>query len=327
MAVALDSASGLGARWLLAGLAGGFVLWLPWVPSFLFQAANTGTPWAPSASPADVLNTIPALAGGNRMSGIVLALVLVVLIPLALFARPLDAWRTELRWRPNWPVGLLVIVLLLSPTLAAVGGMVSGSAFVSRYSSVVFPVLVVVAAAGVANLGGRPAKAVVLGLTCVAALPTMIDEAHTARSPATWIAERLEAQAQPGDVVLYCPDQLGPAVSRMLEAADVEGLQEGVFPDWRAADRVDWVNYEERYEEGSPPAFAAEADRRAGSGSVWVVWSALYPPTESACTGLREALVARRPVEQRIVPDRPEEYLDHGALLRFPAEHARNRER
>ena len=150
---------GLGARWLLVGLAGGFVLWLPWVPSFLFQAANTGTPWAPSASPADVLNTIPALAGGNRMSGIILALVLLVLIPLALFARPLDAWRTELQWRPNWPVGLLVLVLLLSPTLAALGGMVSGSAFVSRYSSVVFPVLVVVAAVGVANLGGaRPRR-------------------------------------------------------------------------------------------------------------------------------------------------------------------------
>ena len=30
-----------------------------------------------------------------------------------------------------------------------------------------------------------------------------------ARSPATWIAERLEAQAQPGDVVLYCPTSWG----------------------------------------------------------------------------------------------------------------------
>ena len=58
-----------------------------------------------------------------------------------------------------------------------------------------------------------------------------------------------------------------------------------------------------------------------------MVWSALYPPTESACTGLREALVGRRPVEQRIVPDRPKDYLDHGALLRFPADSARNRER
>ena len=100
-----------------------------------------------------------------------------------------------------------------------------------------------------------------------------------------------------------------------------------MFPDWRSPDRVDWVHYEDRYEDGSPAAFAAEADRRAGSGSVWVVWSALYPPTESACTGLREALVGRRPVEQRIVPDRPKDYLDHGALLRFPADSARNRER
>jgi hypothetical protein len=120
---------------------------------------------------------------------------------------------------------------------------------------------------------------------------------------------------------------LGPAVSRALEAKQVSGLQTGVFPNWRSPDRVDWVDYEERYEDGSPASFAEEAVARAGSGSVWVVWSALYPPTQSACTGLREALVARRPVEQRIVADRPGDYLDHAALLRFPAERARFRER
>jgi len=267
------------------------------------------------------------LAGGNSMSGIVLAVVLTVAILLALFARPVDAWRTVLNWRPNSPAWLLVVVLGLCPALATTGGMVSGSAFVGRYNSVIFPVLVLVAAVGVANIGGRPVKAVILGLACVAALPLTIAEVRTPRTPATWIAERLEAQAKPGDVEVFCPDQLGPAISRALSTRDVAGLQEGVFPDWRPPDRVDWVRYEERYEDSSPAAFAAEADRRAGSGSVWLVWSALYPPTESACTGLREALVARRPVEQRIVADLPEKYLDHGALLRFPAEHARNLER
>lgn len=318
---------GRGALWVLGGLVGGFVLWLPWVPSFLYQAANTGTPWAPSPSPSDILNTVPELAGGTRMSGIVLAIVLVLAILLALFARPRDAWRTELDWRPNSPAWLLVIVLVLCPTLAVAGGMLSGSAFVPRYNSVIFPVLVLVAAIGVGRLGGRPAKAIVLGMACLAAIPLTVDEARTARTPATWIAERLEAQARPGDVVVFCPDQLGPAVSRVLSEKDVTGLQEGVFPDWRAPDRVDWVDYEERYEHGSPAAFATEADERAGGGSVWLVWSALYPPTESACSGLREALVARRPVEQRIVPDLPDDYLDHGALLRFPAQHARNLER
>jgi mannosyltransferase len=322
-----STARGAGCRWVLAGLAGGVVLWLPWVPSFLYQAANTGTPWAPSPSPSDVLNALPALAGGDRMSGIVLAIVLLVALLMALFARPVDAWRTELQWRPNAPAWLLVIVVVLSPSLAAAGGMLSGSAFVPRYNSVVFPVLVLVAAIGIGNVGGRPAKAVILGLACMAALPMTIDDARTARTPATSIAHRLEAQAEPGDVVVFCPDQLGPAVSRILESDDVHSLQEGVFPDWSSPDRVDWVHYEDRYQDGSPSAFAAEADRRAGSGSVWVVWSALYPPTESACTGLREALTGRRPVEQRIVADLPDDYLDHGALLRFPAESARNRER
>jgi len=58
-----------------------------------------------------------------------------------------------------------------------------------------------------------------------------------------------------------------------------------------------------------------------------MVWSALYPPTQPACTGLREALLGLRPVEQRIVPDLPDDYLDHGALLRYPAEKARTLQR
>jgi hypothetical protein len=261
------------------------------------------------------------------MSGVVMAFLLSLLVCLALFARPVDAWRTELNWRPRSPTGLLVLVLILSPTLAAAGGMISGSAFVPRYNSVVFPVLILLAALGVANLGGRPAKVLVLGLVCVTALPLTIDEARTARTPATWIVDRLEAQAQPGDVVIFCPDQLGPAVSRVLASRPIVGLQDGVFPDWLSPDRVDWVDYEERYEEGSASGFAGEADARAGSGAVWLVWSALYPPTEAACTGLREAMTDLRPVEQRMVPDLPDDYLDHAALLRYPPERADFRER
>ena len=50
----------------------------------------------------------------------------------------------------------------------------------------------------------------------------------------------LNVQAQPGDLVVYCPDQLGPAVDRLLR---VQGVTEITFPRAIGPQRVDWVDY------------------------------------------------------------------------------------
>ncbi|MFN0090083.1 MAG: glycosyltransferase family 39 protein, partial [Acidimicrobiales bacterium] len=47
----------------LGTLGVGGALWLPWLPSFLFQARRTATPWAEPPSPADLVRIAGSLTG------------------------------------------------------------------------------------------------------------------------------------------------------------------------------------------------------------------------------------------------------------------------
>ena len=93
---------------------------------------------------------------------------------------------------------------------AIVGGYVSRSAFDARYASVVFIPLVILVGLGFTVIGdkwvrvGLVAVAVVLGLA--GRSPT---SPPTGPRPDRW-RRRLARHGSPGDVVVYCPDQLGP---------------------------------------------------------------------------------------------------------------------
>jgi hypothetical protein len=292
-------------RRTLAAIAVGAALWLPWLPSFVFQARHTGTPWARPADLKSLNDMLPTLRGFSEPDALVLSVTLIV---LALGA--LAVARTRRRSLP------LAAVLVCCPLLALVGCRISHSAFTSRYTSVIFPFFVVLAAIGAAQLPRR-ARIAVLLLAAVIAVPIELDEAGTERTPGAQIADALEASASPGDVVLFCPDQLGPSTTRELDPALARTLTMGVYPDWRAPARVDWVDYAERYRAGQPMTFALDAASRAGTHDIWLVYSDLYPPTEPACANLRVALTALRPSPLWLLPDLPAKHLDHGALLRF----------
>jgi hypothetical protein len=315
------SPAGRSAVAVLGAMAAGGLLWLPWVPSFLYQAEHTSTPWTAPPTLWNVFDVLPALAGGSRPRAMVLVFLIIALLVFALFSRG-DTDRTRLDLRTFPPARGLAAVTVLCPVFAVVGGLVSGSAFVSRYASVVFPVIVVLAAVGLAHIADDWLRRGLLAVACVAAFPLAVDEAGTARTPATTMAVALQADARPGDVIVYCPDQLGPGIARRLEGTATGALQQGTFPDWSPPDRVDWTDYQVRHREASSVAFAEEAVRRAGTGSVWLLWSPHYPSTRSACVVLRAALAAARPGEQMVVKDRPWAYLDRPALLRYPADPA-----
>ncbi len=297
----------------------GLVLWLPWVGIFRFQAQHTGTPWTSRPKPWDVLEVVPALSAGSGRGGGVVAFLLTVLVLLALFGRAVDRRHTELDWRTRPPARGLAAVLVLVPALAVLGGYLSGSAFVTRYLSVIFPVLIVLTAMGLVTVGGARAQAVILILASVVSLGVASAEVPSERTPARQLAQLLEARARPGDVIVFCPDQLGPALTRELRGTPVADLEQGTYPLWLAPGRVDWIDYGPRHLASRPYAFAAEAVRRAGEGAVWMVWSPTYPPTQMACSGLRNALERMRPGEQEVVVDKPGVHLDHAGLYRYPA--------
>ncbi|MPY93021.1 MAG: hypothetical protein GEV08_08135 [Acidimicrobiia bacterium] len=307
---------------VLLAMATGVVLWLPWLPSFRFQAAHTGTPWAARPSLWNLLEVVPSLSAGRGRGGGMIAFVLTVLVLLALFGKALDGRRTELDWRTRPAARGLVGVLVLVPTLALLGGFVSGSAFVTRYLSAVFPVLVVLTAMGLVTLGSPRLRVGLLAVASVACLAVAASEVRNDRTPARHIAAQLLDRAAPGDVVVFCPDQVGPALARELEGTRLEDLDQGTYPFWLPPGRVDWVDYEARHLDSEPFTFASEALSRAGAGDVWLVWSPGYPPTQQSCTALRSALARLRPGEEVLAGDRPGVHLDHAGLLRYPAQPA-----
>jgi len=110
------------------------------------------------------------------------------------------------------------------------------------------------------------------------------------RSQADEVASALKS-ASPHDVVIFCPDQLGPAVHRLAPGLG----QQVVYPTMGSPAMVDWVDYEKRNEAADPVAFARQALARAGnSGAIWLVYAEAYPTFGDDCSRLLLAFGAAR---------------------------------
>ena len=104
------------------------------------------------------------------------------------------------------------------------------------------------------------------------------------RTSAARVAAALQAGVEPGDVVAYCPDQLGPSVSRLLP--DDLGAAHLTFPRATAPQLVDWVDYAKVNEAADPEPFAQMLLDRAGPAhTVWVVWAPGLPHVRGQVPG------------------------------------------
>jgi hypothetical protein len=92
-------------------------------------------------------------------------------------------------------------------------------------------------------------------------------------------------------VVAYCPDQLGPSVSRLLPA----GFQQVTFPDLGSPPRVNWVDYLKRNRAGDPVSFSRALLERAGpDGDVFLVFNSRYRGPAHRCQTVAKTLEASR---------------------------------
>src|SRR5262249_61026382 len=108
------------------------------------------------------------------------------------------------------------------------------------------------------------------------------------RTQAGRIAPVLNVQAQPGDLVVYCPDQLGPAVDRLLHVRGATGI---TFPRALGPQRVDWVDYKEVIDATHVDAFAQATLARLASGhTLWLVLGGGYPRGGGGCGVFRSGL-------------------------------------
>lgn len=286
-------------RVLLAVAAGG-VLFLPWLPSFLYQSSHTGTPWGKPFRPTTaIVNTLADMAGGlNFFDGYLLATLLVVLFLLALFVVRAQGSELVLDLRSTPLVRRELAVSALTLAIGTLTAFATAATFQSRYAAVFVPLLLVSAGAGIAVLPGR-ARLAVGGLTMALSVFGTGWTLYYQRTQAGDVAAQVAAHAQPGDLVVYCPDQLGPGYSRAMP----DDLVELAYPTLGSPERVDWVDYADRQAAADVPAISHELLARAEGQSIFLVWQPDYRTFGTQCQDLLSLLTQSRDGETLIHSD------------------------
>lgn len=320
-------------RPVLRALIFGVVLWLPWAPVFVFQTFHTGTPWTSSASPGDLLQVFQDWSGGGPWGGLLMYATFLLFI-VGTFGRRAAPGTTvlledaegrvrrvpagpavviELSPRPGMApmVGVGVATLIVAVALGAV----ANAAFVARYTAVVLPIFLLVMSAGVAVIPGARFRAGCVAVLVLAGILTGQSENSQQRTQAVQVAAVLNAQAQPGDLVVYCPDQLGPAVDRLLT---VPGVQEITFPRATGPQRVDWVDYKKVIADTNVSQFTQDALARvSGNHTVWLVWRDGYPGVGGDCGYLKGWLDLFRQSGVTLVHADSATYYEYENLTRY----------
>ncbi|HEU5033524.1 MAG TPA: glycosyltransferase family 39 protein [Mycobacteriales bacterium] len=292
-------------------LAVGCLAFVPWLPTFAYQSAHTGAPWGAPPGLETPLLTLRDWSGG-WLSGPLLGVAYYLLIAVALAGHPtFDGSGITFRRPLRRPALLLIGLAVATLYVGVVASVVASSAYASRYSTIVLAPALLVVAFGLAVLPGR-ARTVALCVVCALGLAGSAWLPAKLRTQAGQVAALLQA-AGPHDLVVFCPDQLGPAVHRLAPDAGTQV----VYPTFGSAAMVDWVDYEKRNKSADPIAFARQALQRASGRPIWLVYRTGYPTLAGACTSLVTSFtVARGRPEDELAP--------HGAfekytVARFPA--------
>jgi mannosyltransferase len=198
---------------------GAAVLYLPWVPTLVGQALETGAPWASPPTVAAPLELARGLFGGPGP-----AIALVVAAAVAIRARLRAA----------------VVLLAVAAATLALAWLASqiSPAWSSRYFGAVLGALLLVAAAGIASAGrlGVALLAVVAALSIPVPAPSTLEN----KSNADVLAGALDGRLRPGDTVLSTQPEQVPLLRYYLpdglRYADPRGpVADPRVMDWRHA--------------------------------------------------------------------------------------------
>ena len=306
---------GAAARSLVAMIVGA-VVWLPWSPVFVFQVLHTGSPWAGAPSPVDLLSVFGYFSGAGAW-GYLLTFTLFGLVGLAIFGAPgprATSVVIELRAQPR--ARFVAVLVVGALTAAVMAGILTGAAFDDRYIAVVFPLFIVLCALGITTFSSRKVTSAMLAVACTTGLLSAQDQNSQPRTQAVQVAAVLNAQAQPGDMVVYCPDQLGPAVDRLLKVPEVTQL---TFPRMIGPARVDWVNYLSVIQNTDVGTFAQAIVNKLNPGStLWLVWRNGYRGFGGSCGYLASWLQMLHPGGET-VRTQNSDYYEYENLVRWPS--------
>lgn len=286
---------------IAGALVTGGLLFLPWLPVMLDQLAHTGTPWGdpqrPTMSVAVAL--VDFTGGGTATEATLGAVWLSMLLVLALMGRADGTDRIELHLRTVPGIRPALATAAGALAIGVSASWLTDATFASRYASIVAPIVIVAAGLGLVVAPSRGlrlvASIVTVALFAGGAAVVALDQ----RTQGGIAAAAVDARAEAGDVVVVCPDQLGPAFSYSLDS-DLVVL---THPTLEGPELVDWRDYAERNAAADPSATAAAALDAAGDHAIWLVWQGGYNTYDSQCEALRDALASVRAPEIAVVAD------------------------
>lgn len=309
-----------GARRVLLALLLGAIPFLPWLPTFAFQTLHTGAPWGSPPTLATALLVLTDWTGAGT-TGVILWAACYLLLALALFGQQRSrtpagivaagtAGEIRLSWPPRRLPATLLTVTLLGLVVGCLAGAVLGSAYASRYSTIAMAPVLLVVAAGTELLGNRWRTTVVAAL-CVLGLVGCAGLPGEPRTQAKQIAAEI-SHAPAGSVILFCPDQLAPAVHRLAPNVG----RQVTYPNLGSPDIVNWVDYVQRIKASRPLTVARRALALAGPHPIYLVYADDYMLFTDRCTRLLTHLAAARGAPRMVVQERSNR-IEHSYLALF----------
>jgi len=223
------------------------LLYAPWVPSLLFQAAHTGAPWAVRPSVAAIFGPIAGILGGET-------------VPLALLLAVGAGLATIVKGRPGLAsaagevvatggeegeavaavrrtaVWVLVALPLAGMVIAWTASQLS-PAFASRYFAVFVGPVLLLAGVGLAHAGRL--GVITLAIVCALWFDPRTTKLET-KSDARLVAAKIKADVYPGDLVVSIHPEQTPVLHYYLPdglryADSISLVRDPRVFDWRDA--------------------------------------------------------------------------------------------
>src|SRR5262249_26143135 len=155
-------------------------------------------------------------SGSGLQEGWALFLITIPLLLIGVFSAPSDDLEFDLDLRGAPEIRWIALFGIAVLALANVMNYVAGGAWQSRYSAFFFPFFALVLARAFSMLHNRKVLAVALVVVVGLGLVSGVRNFKTQRTTAGKVAAVINREARPGDLVVFCPDQVGPAVNRLI---------------------------------------------------------------------------------------------------------------
>ncbi len=209
-------------------LAGAGVVYLPWLPTLLYQLAHTGAPWAPKPTLMEVREQLAELLGGF---GTVVAVGLGGGVALVALVRQV---------RTRTAVALLALIVLPTVALGTAWAISRGSSvWAPRYLGIALPAVILLAAVAL-SAGGRLAVAA-MGVALFLSAPIDVKTPPDRKSNVKTTVDRVSPHLGRGDLVISGDDGAVPVLAHYLPPGLRYATTEGPVADERVSDQRDYV--------------------------------------------------------------------------------------